>query len=359
MSNTLIALLKSAAFPSLNRDEKVFIHPHIPPNKLHGAFSSYVPNTVQSSDILVLIDDTVFGGAKEGLALTEQAIYLKEAFESPRYFALRHIESMTSSAEILTANLYINGHKVMNFAQPSKQSIGDFARAVSGFISHGVPQTAKPNTADSFEQYYPLIDILAHYALLKDRQWNSENVRFIKGALEVYAKTPHQIELLKDRIKLKDRPMLDESIKSILPYIQADDAAKLYTLYQVYAILQLNDFSVLEAIQHAISFGQKIGLSHETALQLLQEIDDSIETPHEPEADTHHVHSEPIAWACGVLEISIHQITREVIQQAYRAKIKEFHPDKYQSLPESIQQMLNEKTQDLNKAKDILSARYS
>lgn len=70
--------------------EKVYARPNIPRKKLEGAIFSYASN-VSPGSVLVLLDDTLFGGAKEGLLVTNDAIYCKQKFESPRRMALSSI----------------------------------------------------------------------------------------------------------------------------------------------------------------------------------------------------------------------------------------------------------------------------
>ena len=61
--------------------ERVFVAPHIPRKKLLGALDSYGEG-LRAQDIVVLIDDTVFGGAREGVLITEAQIRAKAKFEA-------------------------------------------------------------------------------------------------------------------------------------------------------------------------------------------------------------------------------------------------------------------------------------
>ncbi|EMK3381309.1 hypothetical protein V8057_004264 [Vibrio vulnificus] len=61
----------------------VFVFPNIPHKKLLGAIGSYAGD-VEPNEVVILIDDTVFGGAKEGVLVTNKAIYSKALFESPK-----------------------------------------------------------------------------------------------------------------------------------------------------------------------------------------------------------------------------------------------------------------------------------
>lgn len=83
--------------------ENTYTHPHIPYKKLINAISSYA-NDATPEDSLILLDDTVFGGSKEGLLLTEHAIYAKEIFKQPRKILINKIEEVSSKKNILLIN---------------------------------------------------------------------------------------------------------------------------------------------------------------------------------------------------------------------------------------------------------------
>lgn len=56
--------------------ERVYVRPHIPQKKLQAALESYGAN-MREDEVLVLIDDTLFGGAKEGVLMGESKLALK------------------------------------------------------------------------------------------------------------------------------------------------------------------------------------------------------------------------------------------------------------------------------------------
>lgn len=63
--------------------KQVFVKPNIPAKKLKAAINSYA-HSVSESEVLVLLDDTVFGGAKEGVILTANTIHCKQKGESAK-----------------------------------------------------------------------------------------------------------------------------------------------------------------------------------------------------------------------------------------------------------------------------------
>lgn len=66
--------------------ERVYVRPHIPQKKLSAALESYGAN-MSADEVLVLIDDTLFGGAKEGVLMGESKLAVKMVFDTPRLFS--------------------------------------------------------------------------------------------------------------------------------------------------------------------------------------------------------------------------------------------------------------------------------
>lgn len=60
--------------------KQVFVKPNIPAKKLKAAINSYA-HSVSENEVLVLLDDTVFGGAKEGVILTADTMHCKQKGE--------------------------------------------------------------------------------------------------------------------------------------------------------------------------------------------------------------------------------------------------------------------------------------
>ncbi|MCA6064195.1 hypothetical protein [Thalassolituus marinus] len=69
--------------------EKVFVKPNIPHKKLMNALG--YASGVRPEDVLLLIDDTVFGGAKDGMLVTSDAIYCHEIMTSPVKISFKDI----------------------------------------------------------------------------------------------------------------------------------------------------------------------------------------------------------------------------------------------------------------------------
>ncbi|MFH4214307.1 molecular chaperone DnaJ, partial [Acinetobacter baumannii] len=52
--------------------------------------------------------------------------------------------------------------------------------------------------------------------------------------------------------------------------------------------------------------------------------------------------------ACKLLELQPELLSEQSLQVAYRKKMADFHPDKYQTLHESVRQLIEQQAQHLN-----------
>lgn len=84
--------------------DNVYIKPNIPPKKLTNALT--YASGVQPNDVILLIDDTVFGGAKDGVLLTSEAIYCHELMGPKKRISLSDIEEIGMDK----AKILINGN---------------------------------------------------------------------------------------------------------------------------------------------------------------------------------------------------------------------------------------------------------
>lgn len=73
-----------------------------------------------------------------------------------------------------------------------------------------------------------------------------------------------------------------------------------------------------------------------------------------PNLNHSHAKTRSIEWACEVLELSVDELTPETIEKAYNRKMEAYQANNHQNLPESIQQLLFEKIQEVKDAKNLL-----
>lgn len=116
--------------------ERVYVRPHIPQKKLSAALESYGAN-MGADEVLVLIDDTLFGGAKEGVLMGERKLAIKMLLDTPRLFFWRHMDSLV----VEKSDLFVNSRKVGTFTQVGEKELGEFFSVINEALSdarHGL-----------------------------------------------------------------------------------------------------------------------------------------------------------------------------------------------------------------------------
>lgn len=236
-------------------------------------------------------------------------------------------------------------------------------------------QQAEPVTDKTkFESLFPFIDVYTYYALEDGRSWTPEKVQLIKQILKDYLTTDWNRSLLKERLKLKQNRLLTVLMRDLKTSIDGNLKDTENIVLFICKLLTMDNLSEPVITQKVASLGRYLGLEEAAIQNILNQVlqphrshsqhereqsssqqQSSSEQQYNDNNEQYHSHSNlTIEWACSVLGLSPDDITPEKVQKAYRAKIKEYHPDKHQNLPESIQQLLHEKTQEVNEAKDIM-----
>ena len=114
-------------------DSKVFFSPDIPVEKLNNAISAYGASGIAPNDILILVDNTVFGSAKDGFFITENYFCSREtAFDKPFIINISNINRIKSHGR----KIFINEKKVANFMIPKKETIEKICKLLEVKISN-------------------------------------------------------------------------------------------------------------------------------------------------------------------------------------------------------------------------------
>lgn len=92
---------------------KLYFAPDIPPGKLQKARNAYA-RLCPGEKALALLDITVFGGAGDGMLLSDAAVYTKDITVAPNRAAFREIQSIHFQPCMFNSELYINDRKVMD-----------------------------------------------------------------------------------------------------------------------------------------------------------------------------------------------------------------------------------------------------
>jgi hypothetical protein len=115
------------------QDSSLYVGEAIPQAKLTSALTTYAPS-VSRTDVLLLYDNTVFGGSKDGLLLTSSAIHWHNMYEPPKQCLYSEIESVEHEALLGATKLLVNGEKIffnMEHHARTAQALANVLRGLS------------------------------------------------------------------------------------------------------------------------------------------------------------------------------------------------------------------------------------
>ena len=93
---------------------------------MNNALASYAPG-ITAKDVIVLVDDTVWGGAKEGMIVTRNKLFSKALMESP---IAVNLSSQTEITIVDGNKIYVDGKKLCSFTMPDKTSLRKLVAAI-------------------------------------------------------------------------------------------------------------------------------------------------------------------------------------------------------------------------------------
>ncbi|WP_436896938.1 molecular chaperone DnaJ [Acinetobacter baumannii] len=333
----------------LRSSDNIYFAPVIPNKKLQGAMT-YLPYGVGPNDVLMLIDDTVFGSGKVGMCVTEKGLFYKASFEDEQAYLFEHIQQVEADIGMITSSILINGHDELNFSQLDKGAI----RALVAFLNEccqGKQATKKTNVNIDAEMQI-MIDLFAYFITFSAGQWNARSKEAVSDHFtKLNDKAVHQYvekllneqtrfdyeDLLHRLADLKDdlaynfrREMIEQLVYAMaLGQVEQNQADLFMTHLCRVTNVSRAVFPDLVKIIYQCMAGE---LNQNKAFDLTEEQ----------------------LQACKLLEIQPEVLNEQTLQAAYREKMADFHPDKYQSLPESIQQLIEQQAQQLNQARVVL-----
>lgn len=143
--------LKLSEFVSLSgltsiTSNTVYFPPNIPIKKINGAQSSH-GGIINPSDIAILIDDTVFGSAKDGVVITNESIYIKEGSKPSRNYKLNDITSVSSNENVI----FINGQNSAKMVLAAKLELGYVFATVNEYIQNSRNPKIAIQETDEFD----------------------------------------------------------------------------------------------------------------------------------------------------------------------------------------------------------------
>ena len=347
--------------PLLQGSERIYFAPHIPWKKLQGALT-YLPRGMSPDDILILQDDTVFGSAKDGFCVTCKGLFHKASFENVVHYLFEHIHHIEVKQGILNRALVINHVSEFSLTQIGNGEVRalaglleDICQSQSTVEAHRTQQEAYPKQDIAIDEARIVLDLFSYYITYPSGQWDDQS----RTAMAQY---------------FTDMGMPNEQLDSALTDLFQQAVKTDYEALLTKVSQQLTQqpygtrMNVIHNCVHVMAFGR---VSQNQAEQFMTElcrasnvsravIPDTVPLAYSKirgQSQQHKVimNHEQYA-ACSLLALQPGTLNEQSLQQAYRQKMAEFHPDKYQNLPESVRQLIEQQAQQLNQARDILKA---
>jgi hypothetical protein len=350
----------------LQADPNIYVAPQIPMNKILGAMS-YLPAQTQAEEVLVLVDETVFGQGKNGLCLTDQGIYFKEAFASANAYPLKSISSVGYSMGLLSKHLVINGTVKVSLAQPEKAGIrllADFLNQYCASLKlkrrlrpiRNIRISSRPKA-----NLQPIMKLYAYLLMGWRGEWSQSTRTLMTQLFDRDLVHPNDQQFLKQMMQHHHQfdffDILDEItlIQHSLP-----PSFSLALLEEVLVLMNKRNFDAETARSHFFQISTAFNVEQQTAFAILAKYPAYTDTQakqHAPQSSIPIHQLTPVQLAaCELLDITPEQLDRPSLTLAYRRKMADFHPDQYQQLPPAVRQLIEQQAQQINQARSCLEA---
>ncbi|NUF39038.1 molecular chaperone DnaJ [Acinetobacter lactucae] len=352
MSTRINDLIQQSQWvPLLRSNDNIYFAPVIPNKKLQGAMT-YLPHSVNPDEVLMLIDDTVFGSAKVGMCLTVKGLFYKASFEDEQVYLFEHMQRVDADIGMITSSILINGQDELNFTQLDKGVV----KTLVAFLNECCQgrQGTHQTTVNIDKGMQIMIDLFAYFITFSAGQWNARSKeavsdhftklndeavnQYVEKLLNAqmrfdYEDLLHRLADLKDKLAYNFRRDMIEQLVYAMALGQVEqDQADLFMTH----LCRLSNVS-------RVVFPDLVKIIYQCLAGEMNQ---------KKVSDLSHEQLQ----ACQLLEIQPELLNEQTLQDAYRKKMADFHPDKYQTLPESVQQLIEQQAQQINQARTVLKA---
>jgi len=114
--------------------DRVHIFPDLPGNKLANIQQTYAQG-VDINSILIIFDNTVFKGAKEGFLITDEAIYWHNSNGPFKTLQLTAIDHVMHDANLLKRSFYLNHTDIIDTNHLLPEPAGTIAQMLKDIVS--------------------------------------------------------------------------------------------------------------------------------------------------------------------------------------------------------------------------------
>lgn len=133
---SLLQFLQAKEYSSSGR---VHVAPNIPKKLLSNALAAY-GLAVEPSEVLVLIDDTLFGSGKGGCLIGQNYLAIRETFSDAVAYAYSEVVAL----EIKGSKLFLNKRQAIAFNMPDKDDLHDCFSLVQEWLRSKPIDQAQP-----------------------------------------------------------------------------------------------------------------------------------------------------------------------------------------------------------------------
>ncbi|OUY08539.1 J domain-containing protein [Acinetobacter populi] len=379
---------QSNVFKILRQEDKIYIAPNIPPDKLTGA-RHYIPPAMLSVEVLLLLDNTVFGSAKDGLCITERGIILHEPFMDTRVFFWKHMSSFYVDKGFFSTSLYINDQKAIDLTQLDKRNAEVLAQGLRelleifqqhtasasqnqqyqssagpqqrGFANDHASSGSQSSESDPLAMFtilYTIADCLRYIGSVRNGYCDHQTQQFILEFFNKFSdvERQHLSDYLKRRAVADWSEILDKLRQK---YSLLDLPVRFNIMLYALQLMYIDNWSDQEIEYHLFSLANHLHLNDSDMKRFFELFDQRMsgfqESLHKRGfASSSQQLPIEVQQACDLLQVNSDQLTVDHVTKAYRIKMAEFHPDKYQQLPPSVRQLIEQQAQQLNQARDCL-----
>lgn len=339
--------------------EQIYLMPNIPYKKLQGA-NTYLPMAIKQDELVLILDDTVFGSAKVGVSCTTHVLFYKAIFEDLKAFYFEDITHVEYQSGVLSQNIILNQQHELSFTQLDQVSVRALAELIHDYarsLQKNDPSVAQSPTRT--EEIPKKTQILIHYYsylhLKQQQHWDIESVvwmrqvfvacseqvkRYMEAQMQEATIHPYS-SLMQALVNIQHEFDLQEKLHIVEDAMQAmclnhySDHVFHHDLNDLQKALQLSDAAIDHVVDLILKYQPDIQ-------QYFTDVDTDVNLPAE------------IMAACQCLDIAPAQLSMDVLKRAYRKKIADFHPDQYQNLPQAVKTMIEQQAQEINQARQLI-----
>ncbi|MGI9257097.1 MAG: SHOCT domain-containing protein [Salinispira sp.] len=172
MSEIVLQIVKE--YSTKIKDGHIFFAPDIPMEKLGNVLKSYGKG-VAEEDALLLIDNTAFGNAKDGLLMTPSRLYIHNQMENPQHIDIADIQSVSFAEGWIISVIHVNDAKFFEVSIPEKHSLRSFTEMLREIAKRLHPNAGEKSPVQALKELKTLYD----NGLITDTEYEEKRKQYV------------------------------------------------------------------------------------------------------------------------------------------------------------------------------------